>query len=63
MSDTAEDAGAGTRPKRGRRAGGGAAARRALRQNADVVQLRHITRRIPTYDPLDEDGLALFRRR
>jgi len=60
MSDTAEGAATGKRARRGRRAGGGAAARRALRQDAGVVRLRHITRRIPTYDPLDEDGLALI---
>ncbi len=56
MGETAE----GTRTRRGRRAGGGAAARRAARQEVAVVQLRHITRRIPTYEPLDEDGLALI---
>ncbi len=54
MSETAEGA------RRGRRSGGGAAARRAARQGGGIVQLRHITRRIPTYDPLDEDGLALI---
>jgi len=50
----------GARAQRGRQASGGAAARRAARQGGGVVQLRHITRRIPTYEPLDEDGLALI---
>ncbi len=58
MSETPEGAGAGAR--RGRRGGGGAAARRAARQGGGITQLRHITRRIPTYEPLDEDGLALI---
>ncbi len=56
MSETPEGAGA----RRGRRGGGGAAARRAARQGGGITQLRHITRRIPTYEPLDEDGLALI---
>ncbi len=60
MGETAEGVGAGARRGRGRRGGGGAAARRAARQGGGVVQLRHITRRIPTYEPLDEDGLALI---
>ncbi len=56
MSETPEGAGA----RRGRRGGGGAAARRAARLGGGITQLRHITRRIPTYEPLDEDGLALI---
>jgi trimethylamine--corrinoid protein Co-methyltransferase len=60
MSETAEGTGAGTGTRRGRRAGGGAAARRAARQGGGITQLRYITRRIPTYEPLDEDGLALI---
>ncbi len=58
MSETPEGAGA----RRGRRGGGGAEARRAARQGGSVVQLPYITRKIPTYEPLGEEGLALIER-
>ncbi len=55
-------AGAGTRARRGRRGGGGAQARRAARQGGGIVQLPYITRKIPTYEALGEEGLALIER-
>ncbi len=46
----------------GRRARGGADARRALRSKPKIAQLRYITRRIPLVEPLDEEGLAIIER-
>jgi trimethylamine--corrinoid protein Co-methyltransferase len=66
MSETAGGAGAGTGAgtgaRRGRRGGGGAQARRAARQGGGIVQLPYITRKIPTYEALGEEGLALIER-
>lgn len=44
----------------GRRRGGGRAARRALRTGKPTESLRYITRRLPTYEVLDEEGLSLI---
>ncbi|MFQ5774631.1 MAG: trimethylamine methyltransferase family protein [Kiloniellaceae bacterium] len=55
MSDTA----GGAREGRGRRTRGGAEARRAARRGAGPAPLRYITRKIPTYEVLSEEGLAL----
>ncbi len=66
MKDTAPDAkaeadsGAGTR--RGRRGGGGAEARRAARSGGGITALRYITRKIPVYEVLNEEGLELIER-
>lgn len=43
-----------------RRGGGGADARRALRQGANLKQHRFITRKINPFEVLDEEGLALI---
>src|SRR5918994_1693647 len=43
-----------------RRRGGGADARRARRQGARADQLRFVTRRIPIYEVLSEEGLSLI---
>ncbi len=60
MGDTADDVVAGESPGRGRRAQGGAGARRAARRDSGAKQLRYITRKIPTYEIMDEEGLALI---
>ncbi|MEM8686429.1 MAG: trimethylamine methyltransferase family protein [Pseudomonadota bacterium] len=62
MSESAEDAGAseGRGGRRGRRSGGGAEARRAKRTSGGVKQLTYITRQIPEYELLSEEGLALI---
>ncbi|MEM1199174.1 MAG: trimethylamine methyltransferase family protein [Pseudomonadota bacterium] len=62
MADSAEDAGAteGRGGRRGRRSGGGAEARRAKRTSGGVKQLTYITRQIPEYELLSEEGLALI---
>jgi len=52
----AEDAGGG------RRARGGADARRALRQKPKLVQNPYITRKIPLVTVLDEEGLSIIER-
>ncbi|MHA1601242.1 MAG: trimethylamine methyltransferase family protein, partial [Alphaproteobacteria bacterium] len=45
----------------GRRArGGGAGARRAARRDSGVKQLDYIKRKIPVYEVLNEEGLALI---
>ncbi len=47
--------------QRGRRSrGGGAAARRELRQSDSGGQLSYITRKIPEFEILDEEGLSLI---
>jgi trimethylamine---corrinoid protein Co-methyltransferase len=56
MGEGAADEGA---ERRGRRGGGGAA-RRAERTGARVEAAPFIRRRIPTYEILDEEGLALI---
>jgi trimethylamine--corrinoid protein Co-methyltransferase len=58
MSETAEAAG-GRGGRRGRR-GGGREARRAERQGGAIEQLGYIRRKIPAYEILSEDGLALI---
>ncbi len=50
-----------TAEPRGRRARG-SEARRALRRGGTAVKLRHITRKIPVYETLSEEGLALIER-
>ncbi|MCP5082846.1 MAG: trimethylamine methyltransferase family protein [Alphaproteobacteria bacterium] len=62
MADTVEDAGAGEGrgARRGRRSGGGAEARRALRTSGTVTQLTYIKRQIPEYEILSEEGMALI---
>ncbi len=47
--------------KRGRR-GGGREARRAARARPQVEQIAYITRKIPVYDVLDDEGLAILER-
>jgi len=60
-ADDAGDAGEETSGRRGRRASGGAAARRAARTGtAAGPQLTYITRKIPLYEVLNEEGLALI---
>lgn len=47
--------------RRGRRAGGGASARRALRgDNAAVESYRYISRKIPYYEPLTSEQLSII---
>ncbi len=53
MSDVQED-------PRGRRRGGGAEARRERRRGGGQQSLRYITRKVPDYEVLDEEGLALI---
>ncbi|TCT08738.1 trimethylamine--corrinoid protein Co-methyltransferase [Tepidamorphus gemmatus] len=53
MSDTHEET-------RGRRRGGGAEARRERRRGGGQQALRYITRKVPLYEVLDEEGLALI---
>jgi len=53
MSDVQEDA-------RSRRRGGGAGARRERRRGGGMEALRFISRKVPTFDVLDEEGLALI---
>ncbi len=45
---------------RKRRRGGGREARRAIRQSTTIEQLGFITRNIPNYNVLNEEGLALI---
>jgi len=59
MNDGTEEEGGGRRGRRGR-GGGGAAARRAARRGGGLEQLKFIERRIPAYEILSEDGLALI---
>ncbi len=63
MAEIADESGAGG-GRRGRtgRGGGGADARRAARRGGGLTVLRHITRKIPVYEPLNEEGLALIER-
>ena len=56
MNDPAEGSGA----RRGRRGRGGAEARRAARQGGGLEQLGYIRRKIPVFEALDEEGLALI---
>ena len=61
MGDMADEATAGAAPGRGRRGhGGGADARRAARRGGGITQLRYITRKIPVYEVLNEEGLTLI---
>jgi trimethylamine--corrinoid protein Co-methyltransferase len=46
--------------RQGRRARGGAEARRATRRSGSKVQSRFITRKIPKFEPLSEDALELI---
>ena len=66
MTETLERSGgrAGGRGRDGRggRSGGGAAARRASRTGGGITAFPFITRRIPTYDLLDEEGLDTIER-
>jgi trimethylamine---corrinoid protein Co-methyltransferase len=57
MSDV--ETGRAARPA-SRRGAGGHEARRARRQSGEIRQFPYITRRIPLYEVLDEDGLALI---
>lgn len=45
---------------RRRQRSGGAAARRAQRQSPKITQLTYITRTLPEYEVLDEEGLSLI---
>jgi trimethylamine--corrinoid protein Co-methyltransferase len=56
MSDKAET----PTGRRARRGGGGAQARRALRQKSGVAQLPQLVRRIPSYKVLSDEGLELI---
>ena len=47
-----------TQAPRGRRAGGGREAKRAARSARSSQSVPYITRRIPYYEVLDEEGLA-----
>ena len=58
MTDSATEQG-GRRGRRGR-GGGGAEARRAARGGTSTEKLRYITRKIPAYEVLTEEGLALI---
>ena len=61
MVGAVDDATAGAAPGRGRRAhGGGADARRAARRGGGITHLRYITRKIPVYEVLNEEGLTLI---
>jgi trimethylamine--corrinoid protein Co-methyltransferase len=57
MSDV--ETGRAARPA-SRRGTGGHEARRARRQSGEIRQFPYITRRIPLYEVLDEEGLALI---
>jgi Trimethylamine:corrinoid methyltransferase len=57
-TDTPPDA--AVKAPAGRRARGGADARRATRSHPKLVQLPYITRRIPLVTVLDEEGLTLI---
>ena len=46
--------------RRGRRAGGGADARRAARGSGGTAQLTYVKRNIPVYEVLSEEGLSLI---
>ena len=50
----------GSRRGRGGRSGGGKAARRATRSGGGIEQLRYITRDVPYYEVLTEEGLSLI---
>ena len=56
----AEAGGASRSRGESRRARGGAAARRARRQAADITQFRHITRKTGEFEVLDEESLVLI---
>ena len=58
MSTTKDDGGQRRSGRRGR--SGGAAARRAQRQNTTINQLTYITRHMPEYEVLSEEGLVLI---
>ncbi len=62
MADTGQDsAPAESRGgRRGRRSGGGAEGRRAMRTSSTVQQLTYIKRQIPEYEILGEEGMALI---
>lgn len=51
-----------TQAPRGRRAGGGREAKRAARSARSAQSAPYITRRIPYYEVLDEEGLQLIER-
>jgi trimethylamine--corrinoid protein Co-methyltransferase len=57
MSDAAKSR---ATERRSRRSGGGSEARRAARTSAPVQQFTYIRRRIPIYEVLSEEGLALI---
>ena len=62
-SEENSDSGAAARgERRGRRGrgGGGAEARRALRSGGGVAKNPFITRKIPVFEPLSEESLALI---
>lgn len=58
MSEAAEERGG--RERRGRRSGGGADARRALRQSGTVEQFSYVRRQLKEFEVLDEEGLTLI---
>ncbi|MCG8691589.1 MAG: trimethylamine methyltransferase family protein, partial [Minwuiales bacterium] len=58
MTDSATEQ-SGRRGRRGR-GGGGAEARRAARSGPTTSKLRYITRKVPAYEVLTEEGLALI---
>ena len=60
MNETEE--GTSTEAPRGRRAGGGREAKRAARSARSSQSVPFITRKIPYFEVLDEDGLALIER-
>ena len=58
MSDTSAPSGEGRRGRRG--GGGGADARRASRRGGTQAKSRYITRSIPCFEPLSQEGLEII---
>ena len=58
MNETQAD----TQPARGRRASGGREAKRAARSARSTQSIPYITRKIPYYEVLDEEGLQIIER-
>jgi len=59
VPEAGRDAGRGGRRGRG---GGGADARRAARRGGGITALRYITRKIPLYEAMSEEGLEIIER-
>ncbi|MDX1424104.1 MAG: trimethylamine methyltransferase family protein, partial [Kiloniellales bacterium] len=51
-----------TAERRGRRAGGGREARRAVRSGGGLSKRRFISRKIPVYEPLSQEGIEVVER-